>query len=225
MDVCLMSMVEVCYELEGLVEYLVSSESFSPAAGWPYGHILEQIDATLQKNKKAGTEELASLIVSEYISFYNDYVVGGLSVDQSVLKVSASVPLVKAVKDFTKAIEGVAEGAVVQGCHHPGSLGIAILQRGAVRRPSGFLRAVGRSVSESGQGVRDCRQGNRRLGPEVVLHWCPESVLEWRVDLFPVVRGRAGLPEAGVCQPCGLERFFAEVRRRDAPRAARVQKG
>ena len=105
MDVCLMSMVEVCYELEGLVEYVVSSESFSPAAGWPYGHILEKIDATLQKNKKAGTEELASLIVSEYISFYNDYVVGGLSVDQSVLKVSASVPLAKAVKDFTKAIE------------------------------------------------------------------------------------------------------------------------
>ena len=106
MDVCLMSMVEVCYELEGLVEYLVSSESFSPAAGWPYGHILEKIDATLQKNKKADTEELASLIVSEYITFYNDYVVGGLSVDQSVLKVSASVPLVKAVKNFTEDVEG-----------------------------------------------------------------------------------------------------------------------
>jgi Clostripain family len=59
MDVCLMSMVEVCYELNGFVDYLVSSESFSPAAGWPYGHILEKIDATLQENKKAGTEELA----------------------------------------------------------------------------------------------------------------------------------------------------------------------
>jgi hypothetical protein len=106
MDVCLMSMVEVCYELEGLVDYLVSSESFSPAAGWPYGQILEKIDATLQKNKKAGTEELASSIVREYISFYNDYVVGGLSVDQSVLKVSASVPLVKAVKNFTETIGG-----------------------------------------------------------------------------------------------------------------------
>src|SRR5262245_53962909 len=35
MDVCLMSMVEVCYQLNGLVDYLVASESFSPAAGWP----------------------------------------------------------------------------------------------------------------------------------------------------------------------------------------------
>ena len=87
MDVCLMSMVEVCYELNGLVDYLVSSESYSPTAGWPYRQILEKIDAELQKDKLAKTEELASIIVDEYIGFYNDYIVGGLSVDQSVLKV------------------------------------------------------------------------------------------------------------------------------------------
>ena len=43
-----MSMVEVCYELNGLVDYLVSSESYSPTAGWPYRQILEKIDAELQ---------------------------------------------------------------------------------------------------------------------------------------------------------------------------------
>ena len=53
MDVCLMSMVEVCYELNGFVDYLVSSESYSPTAGWPYRQILEKIDAALQKNKEA----------------------------------------------------------------------------------------------------------------------------------------------------------------------------
>ena len=42
MDVCLMSMIEVCYELNGLVEYLVSSESYSPTAGWPYRQILRE---------------------------------------------------------------------------------------------------------------------------------------------------------------------------------------
>ena len=90
MDVCLMSMVEVCYELNGFVDYLVSSESYSPTAGWPYRQILEKIDAELQEDKEASTEELAKIIVGEYIGFYNDYIVGGLSVDQSVLKVSAS---------------------------------------------------------------------------------------------------------------------------------------
>ena len=102
MDVCLMSMVEVCYELRGVVEYLVGSESFSPAAGWPYGQILQK----LQDNQDAKTEELAKMIVDEYIGFYSDYVMGGLSVDQSVLKVSASSPVVTAVKNFTKAMKG-----------------------------------------------------------------------------------------------------------------------
>jgi hypothetical protein len=105
MDVCLMSMVEVCYELNGFVKYLVSSESYSPTAGWPYRQILEKIDAALQEDKEASTEELAKIIVGEYIGFYNDYIVGGLSVDQSVLKVSASSGVVDAVKNFAKDIE------------------------------------------------------------------------------------------------------------------------
>ena len=37
-----MSMVEVCYELNGLDRYLVSSESYSPVAGWPYRQILKR---------------------------------------------------------------------------------------------------------------------------------------------------------------------------------------
>ena len=36
MDVCLMSMAEVTYELRGYVKYAIGSESYSPAAGWPY---------------------------------------------------------------------------------------------------------------------------------------------------------------------------------------------
>jgi hypothetical protein len=105
MDVCLMSMVEVCYELNGSVDYLVSSESYSPTAGWPYRQILEKIDAALQKNKLASPEELAKIIVGEYIGFYNDYIVGGLSVDQSVLEVSASEGVALAVKNLAQDIQ------------------------------------------------------------------------------------------------------------------------
>jgi hypothetical protein len=102
MDVCLMSMVEVCYQLNGLVEYLVASESFSPAAGWPYGQLLTK----LQEKKDDDTEVVASSMVGEFIGFYNDYVISGLSVDQAVLKVSASDSLVTAVKNFTQTTTG-----------------------------------------------------------------------------------------------------------------------
>jgi len=98
MDVCLMSMVEVCSELNGFVKYLVSSESYSPTAGWPYRQILERFDAQLREDEETETEVLAKLIVDEYIRFYSDYVVGGLSVDQSVLEVSYSKRVADAVK-------------------------------------------------------------------------------------------------------------------------------
>jgi len=102
MDVCLMSMVEICYELNGLVDYLVASESYSPAAGWPYGQIL----ATLQDRKEESTEDIASNMVKEYIGFYSDYVMGGLSVDQSVLKVSAIEPVADTVEELADTIDG-----------------------------------------------------------------------------------------------------------------------
>ena len=63
MDVCLMSMVEVCYELNGLVEYLVSSESYQPSRRLALRTNPREDDAELQKNKEASTEELAKMIV------------------------------------------------------------------------------------------------------------------------------------------------------------------
>jgi hypothetical protein len=117
MDVCLMSMVEVCHQLNvpftderqpqplvtpPLVHYLVSSESFSPTAGWPYGQILQK----LQIERNAKTEDVARMIVGEYIGFYSDYVVGGLSVDQSVLKVSGSTGMAASVKNLTNVLQG-----------------------------------------------------------------------------------------------------------------------
>jgi hypothetical protein len=106
MDVCLMSMVEVCYQLKGHVKYLVGSESFSFIAGWPYKKILSQFEKELQAGNTVSPERLASLIVREYIRFYGDYVVGGLSVDQSVLKVGAARAVVNAVKELATAMEG-----------------------------------------------------------------------------------------------------------------------
>lgn len=106
MDVCLMSMAEVCLELKGYVKYLVGSEGYSPTAGWPYRQILEAWTEKLKTNPKTTPREMATTIVDEYIEFYTDYVVGGLSVDQSVLDVSASAGLAGAVKELATKLKG-----------------------------------------------------------------------------------------------------------------------
>ena len=91
MDVCLMSMVEITYELRGLVDIAIGCESYSPAAGWPYFQTIQQIDTEADNKRLSATgawEMIAKNIVTEYIRFYSDYWLGGLSVSMSALKVN-----------------------------------------------------------------------------------------------------------------------------------------
>jgi len=88
MDTCLMSMAEVCYELKGLVDIIVSCESYSPASGWPYREILNRLMREPKQGEKPLPERVAAGIVEEYVKFYADYWLGGVSVDQSALAVS-----------------------------------------------------------------------------------------------------------------------------------------
>ena len=194
-----MSMVEVCYELNGLVDYLVSSESYSPTAGWPYRQILEKIDAELQKNKQASTEELATIIVGEYIGFYNDYIVGGLSVDQSVLEVSASEGVVGAVKNFAKDIEERLKtnepfkDALIlahwEAQSYNGELFVDLLD---------FCERLAARIPGGKGGIRPGNGRDTQVGPEVVLHRRREPVLQRGVDLLSVGRCRAVVRAAGV---------------------------
>jgi hypothetical protein len=86
MDVCLMSMAEICFELKGLAEIIVGCESYSPASGWPYFNILDRLRKDFSKPaQKDAPSQFAKAIVEEYVSFYSDYWLGGLSVDQSAL--------------------------------------------------------------------------------------------------------------------------------------------
>src|SRR6185503_5566961 len=64
MDSCLMSMVEVCLELQEYVGLLVGSQSMTPNPGWPYGDILEFMQS---RNGRIEAEELAPEIVHSYI--------------------------------------------------------------------------------------------------------------------------------------------------------------
>ncbi|MCI0390598.1 MAG: clostripain-related cysteine peptidase [Acidobacteria bacterium] len=102
MDSCLMSMVEVCYELKGFVQILTGSESYSPASGWPYLEILERLVRETFQGGKDIQERIAKGVVDEYVNFYSDYWLGGVSVAQSALDVTK-------VEDMKKYIDELAD--------------------------------------------------------------------------------------------------------------------
>ena len=76
MDSCLMSMVEVYYQLRGSVSYLVGAEGFEPTSGWPYQRILRSL-----VKERLGPTDFAKQIVDDYVLYYFDYALAGLSVN------------------------------------------------------------------------------------------------------------------------------------------------
>lgn len=113
LDTCVMSMAEVCFELAGSVRFMVSSESFGPQSGWPYGRILERLSKHLAENNGETTsEQLAGMVIDEHVDFYLEYAAtNGLSVDISLMDADRAGDLVDAVKDLsTVLIEALKAG-------------------------------------------------------------------------------------------------------------------
>jgi hypothetical protein len=67
-DACLMSMVEVAYQLQGLASFLVGSEETEPGAGWPY----ELVAAAATTAQAPSARKLASSIVTAMVASYAD---------------------------------------------------------------------------------------------------------------------------------------------------------
>jgi hypothetical protein len=87
-DTCLMNMAEVSFELlRTNVTFMVGSEGFAPNTGWPYRNILTILGEHISEGTIASPEWLSRQIVDEYKTFYEPYISGGISVDQSVLEV------------------------------------------------------------------------------------------------------------------------------------------
>ncbi len=99
MDACLMSMMEVYYQMRDLAEYGVGSEETEPGEGWPYDRILKALAA-----KPAMTpEELSKTIVKEYLASYKASDI----VTQSAVKLSVLKPLATAVDGLAKALKNI----------------------------------------------------------------------------------------------------------------------
>lgn len=68
MDACLMSMVEVAYQLRANANYIVASQEIELMSGWPYTKILQ----SLSTDPEMTSEALAKLIVQEYGRYYEE---------------------------------------------------------------------------------------------------------------------------------------------------------
>ncbi len=68
MDACLMSNLEVAYQVRGQVTNIVGSEELEPGAGWPYQTVL----ADLAERPEMDGADLGRVVVERYIESYTE---------------------------------------------------------------------------------------------------------------------------------------------------------
>lgn len=90
-DACLMSMVEVAYQMQGAVETFAGSEETEPGDGWPYDTFLSK----WAQKPKASSLEVGKMLADAYDDFYKNS--GSQQSTFSVLKMSALPQLVRAM--------------------------------------------------------------------------------------------------------------------------------
>ncbi len=107
-DSCVMSMLEIGFELKDVAQTMVASEGSLPNSGWSYapllGKIATEINKKIKKNVankyfKSGeyVKDVAKSFVSTYIEEHTKLVIGGRSVDISAWDLDKVKPLGKAV--------------------------------------------------------------------------------------------------------------------------------
>ncbi len=105
MDACLMSMIEVTYQLRGCVGYTVGSEELEPGEGWPYAEIL----TSLTRRPQQTPEALAKMIVRRYLASYGR----GAGVTQSAFDLAKAEELKNVIDRLGRALSrGLADASV-----------------------------------------------------------------------------------------------------------------
>jgi hypothetical protein len=95
-DACLMNMVEVAYQLRGMVDYVVGSEEVEPGDGWPYDAVVR----TLVDSPDIAPLDAAASFVASYVSSYR----GDEEVTQSALDVSRVEDVASATKQLAATL-------------------------------------------------------------------------------------------------------------------------
>ena len=96
MDACLMSMIEVGYQIHESVDFTVGSEQVEPGEGWPYNLIL----AELARNPSMKPQALSMVIVDQYLASYTS----DDEVTQAACMLSQAEALGQAIDALAKAL-------------------------------------------------------------------------------------------------------------------------
>ena len=97
MDACLMTMLEVAYQIRDHAQVLVGSEEVEPGDGWPHDRILR--DLTARPGMRAA--ELATTIVRRYVESYRGT---GQAATQSAIDLAKLDDLVEAVDTLARRL-------------------------------------------------------------------------------------------------------------------------
>jgi hypothetical protein len=100
MDACLMTMLEVAYQIKDHTRYLVGSEETEPAEGWPYNTTLK----ALADNPKISAPDFAKAAVDRYAESYDKPGPFDQDVTQAALDLEKLDDLVAAVDALAKAL-------------------------------------------------------------------------------------------------------------------------
>jgi DNA uptake protein ComE-like DNA-binding protein len=106
MDACLMAMVEVAHELNGVVDFMVGSEEVEPGAGMPYGDYLAPLKNYPDMSARAMARNMTYKFVKSYTTkgTQSSRYWGGSAVTQSAIEVGKVQPVVDAVDGFAKTM-------------------------------------------------------------------------------------------------------------------------
>lgn len=100
MDACLMTMIEVAYQIRNQANILVGSEENEPQGGWPYDLILGDLTA----NPAMGGPEVAKSVVKRYIESHDKGGPFNPNVTQSALALNKLEAVTEAVDQLAVAL-------------------------------------------------------------------------------------------------------------------------
>src|SRR3972149_1682301 len=114
MDACLMTMIEVAYQVKEYVKFLVGSEETEPGDGWPYDRVLR----ALVDNPKITPKDLAVHIVDKYIESYDKFGEFDTDVTQSAMDLERLKALVDSIDNLASFLKGGVKGKIQKACQY-----------------------------------------------------------------------------------------------------------
>jgi hypothetical protein len=186
MDACLMTMLEVAYQLRDHARVLVGSEEIEPGAGWPWADVL----GDLTSRPTMTPAELATTVVQRYADSYGG---GGPDITQSAIDLARLDDVVRAVDALARALLGALPSVGLERA-------IYVAWRGTLRFFDGLYvdlhHFAGNLARATGQ--RDIRRA------------CVEIQGAIEADGGPIIAERHAGPR--MAPACGLSIYFPPFR-------------